>query len=925
MKQPTQNLYQVLKVAASEPEAGITIYPPGSAPKIGKRTTYQALFERAQQRAGLIKNVEGLSKGSIILLHFDQHTDTIEWFWPVVIAGYVPAISTPLVNDAEQRKKHLLHLQTLLDHPIILTSKRLVPDFLGLEQLSIRPVESLQPPPDTESPDPVRDGDFKYPDDRAVLMLTSGSTGNAKAVCLRHDQIINAAKGKSAFHDLGADDVFLNWIGMDHVANLTEMHLTAMFLGAEQVHVQAADLLLDPLVYLQLIHQHRATFTFAPNFFLAALRRRLEAPTSGNFDLSSLKTIASGGEANVVETCAVLTEQLLYFHAANHIIRPGFGMTETCAGCIYGRACPTYDLARGHEFASLGNSIPGVSMRVITEDMKLASINEVGILQLSGPIVFREYYNNPEATASAFTDDGWFITGDRAYIDPEGSLNLAGRAKESIIINGVKHYPHELETAIEQAVIPGITPSYTAVFPHRPKGSDTEELCVVYHPAYQPDDAKARTETADAIAIVSGSICGVRPYQIIPLDKIFLPKSALGKLSRSKIRTAFESGVYREIQEENNQAIKTYRKSRREAPGTQTEEQILKLFGDMFDLPADEIGVGSSLFDLGVNSIDLIRFKDQLQKALALDVEIPLITILANPTVRGIADGLEKMSTPQPYNPVVQLQKQGNKTPLWLVHPGVGEVLVFLNLAKYITDRPLYALRARGFNEGEEVFGSIEEAVRTYHAHIKRHQPQGPYAIAGYSFGAMLAFEISKILEAEGDEVRFLGSFNLPPHIKSRMHQLDRVEVVLNLSYFLDLLSEEYAHEVSPLMHQRTDDEVLDFIMEIAPPARLRELSLNKNKLDKWAALAHAMQAAARTYEPSGSVANMDVFYAIPLAAVAKNKQDWRDNYLSKWKDFVRNEPRYHDVDGAHYTMIAPEHVLSFQEKLKGVLRDRGL
>lgn len=800
----------------------------------------------------------------------------------------------------------------------------------GYQEQPVAPYIKVSETPNGDQIQSSRVVKNKSRDDPAIFMLTSGSSGNAKAVCLRHGQLLTALQGKSMHHGTTPDDNFLNWIGMDHVANLSEVHLHAMSLGAEQVHVQAADLLEKPLSFLSLMHKHRVGYTFAPNFFLAALRRQLE-DISGSifearyFDLSSLKALISGGEANVVETCAALTDQMRQYNIKGDVIRPGFGMTETCAGSIYGKACPTYDIENKLEFTSLGTCIPGLEMRVITTDGMEARPNEIGELQLDGPVVFKGYFNNPQATKESFTDDGWFITGDRALIDSKGNLQLAGRAKESIIINGVKYFPHELETALEEAEIPGTTPSYNVVFPHRPKGSDTETLCVVYLPTYDPQDTKARTQTTDAITKVTSMTCGVRPYETIPLELSHLPKSSLGKISRAKVRAAFESGTYLDIQKVNNQAIKEYRIAQREGPANPTEELILALFVRRFNLPADEVGVGSSLFELGVSSIDLISFKQQLQDELKLDEEIPLILVLTNPTIRGMTEALKSMSGPQEYNPVVTLQKQGTKAPLWLVHPGVGEVLVFLNLAKYITDRPVYALRARGFNDGEKYFESIAETVSIYHQHMKSVQPKGPYAIAGYSFGSMLAFEISKVLESQGDEVRFMGCFNLPPHIKMRMNQLDWIEVVLNLSYFLDLMTEEHAVEISPAMHKLQNEEVLDYIMDMAPVARLTELSLDRKKLSTWASLAHAMQYAARDYDPSGSIATMDIFYAIPLAQVAKNKQDWVANHLSKWSDYIREPPRFHEVGGAHYTMMGPEYVLTFQKTLQTVMADRGL
>ena len=524
-----------------------------------------------------------------------------------VVAGCLPCISTPFVNDHDQRNKHLIHFNDLLEQPTILTSAKLIPDFLSLEHLKLRAIETLDSCEKPENPS-FHAANLKQRNDPAVLMLTSGSTGYAKAVCLRHGQVLAALDRKSRYHETTSNDVFLNWISMDHVANLTEIHLHAMSLGDEQIHVKAADLVMRPMSFLSLIHKHHVTYTFVPNFFLASLRRKLDddndpPPEGKNLDLSSLKALISGGEANVVETCAALTKQLHQYRACGDFIRPRFGMTETCAGSIYGKSCPLYDLKSELEFASLGSCIPGIDMRIITDDGREAIGDETGSLQVS------EYFNNPQATAKAFTPDGWFTTGDRAMIDTNGYLNLACRTKESIIINGVKHFPHELETALDEAGILGITSSYNLVFAHRPKGSETESLCVVYLPAYDQQDAEARANTADAIANVSGMICGVRPHEIIPLEESQLPKSSLGKLSRAKIRKAFENGVYNDSQSRNNDAIKLYRTTQREKPFNVTEELILAVICERFELPTDEIGVGNSLFNFGVKSIDLIGFK----------------------------------------------------------------------------------------------------------------------------------------------------------------------------------------------------------------------------------------------------------------------------------------------------------------------------
>ena len=178
--------------------------------------------------------------------------------------------------------------------------------------------------------------------------------------------------------------------------------------------------------------------------------------------------------------------------------------------------------------------------------------------------------------------------------------------------------------------------------------------------------------------------------------------------------------------------------------------------------------------------------------------EIPIVLVTTHPTVRSLANALKELQKPHKHNPVIILQSHGSKTPLWLVHPGVGEVLVFLGFAKFMNDRPVHALRARGF-EGEDSLSDITEAVGVYHKVIKVKQPTGPYAIAGYSYRSMLAFEIAKALKSKSnDEIKYLTSFNLPPHIKYRMRQLDWVKCLLNLSYFLKLVEPDYAMAMPP-------------------------------------------------------------------------------------------------------------------------------
>ena len=924
-----QSLPALLKAAAtSSPSNCLIIYEPGST-ESHRKISYQDLLAQAEYNSSILQRLDGFEKGKPILIHLDEHLDSFIWFWAVLIAEAIPTPTATFSNIPEQRQKHIEGLANLLGHPICVTRTKLLPLFEGQKELRIHTIESLLSHADYFLNQTVSRPSRSRKDDLAMLMLTSGSTGTPKAVRLRHKQVLAAVFGKLALRDHAAGKPFLNWIGLDHVASIVEIHLTAMYLGVDQVHVHAPDLLANPLSFLTLLSRHEITRTFAPNFFMAKLVIALRSERSDErekaFDLSHLSWFGSGGEANDLETCTSLSELLTAYGAPNDVIVPGFGMTETCAGSIYNIECPACDVRHQRTFASVGECIPGMEIRValqLDSPDALDSTTKAGDLEVRGLMVFDGYYNNTKATAEAFTADGWFKTGDQGTIDSDGNLNLVGRKKEAMNINGVKHSPQDIETLVEQALPTQVT--RVSCFPYRPPKAQTEQICVAVVLANSNSDAKEVVDINDTIVKSAMLHTGTRPYVLLLSNEQQLPKSTLGKILKTKMRSMLEEGVFASQIEANEQIIQDYRKASPQVSSTSAERLLLDDFSITLGIDFRSWGVEIPIFDAGMTSIDLVRLKQRIENRTGL--EIPLTLLMLNPTARSIATALENLSRPKAYDPVVPLKQDGEKTPLWLVHPGVGEILVFLGLSKCMDDRPVYALRARGF-DGDPYFSSIDEAVTTYYTAIKQRQPQGPYAIAGYSFGTMLAFEISKRLELGGDssEVAFLGSFNLPPHIKWRMRQLDWTACLLHLCYFLDLLPESRSQELIPQLQGDAKDSVLAYILSIVDTARMQQLSMSATELSNWASLAHAMQAMAVDYDPSGSVKSMDVFYAHPLRTAAPSKEEWLEQHLSKWAEFCRTEPQFHDVEGAHYTMLSAEHVESFAGKLKQVLQARGL
>lgn len=873
MAQSYSCLQHLLQSRSDSESCGyLSFYPLGNT-STPRQVSYKNLYTIAKKNSFLIRSLKAFRENEPILLHLEDHWENVLWFWSILLANGLPVLSSPLSNIDDQRQEHLQGLSSLLKSPICITSTDYLPLFDGLHTFEMHVIETLaetnlgdntlsgknsqETKPGRQGLEPVYMGG-KTP---AFLMLTSGSTGHAKAVSLTHHQVFASIKGKASARQLPQGRPFMNWVGLDHVASLVEIHLQALWLGVGQIHVHAADIVPSPGRFLDLLSEHRVARSFAPNFFLAKLVQAAGSMREpGLWDLSDLAFLASGGEANDLETCVAASALLVRYGAVGNVVAPGFGMTETCAGAIHNLQSPAYDAKNGFSVCCLGKCIQGIDMRVVVAcsetASRMASTDEVGDLEVCGDIVFDQYYRNPEETRRAFTSDGWFRTGDRAKIDSGGNLHLCGRVKDVINLNGVKIPCARIQLALEQTL--GARVSRVLSFPSR--ATHTEQITVAIIPHQWPMSAEERTEISE-MAVRACFICsGHRPVVFCLEEKSLslLPTTTLGKISRAKMGALFDAGHFARDLDLHRAAVSNFRKERKYISENLSEEEAMLIedVAQTLRISAQPISVDSTIFDLGCSSMDLVRLKRRVDARL--NVSIPIVIFMKHPTTRSLAAAIGAHLRRNPgrldlppavaYDPVVTLRAQGTKTPLWLVHPGVGEILVFLGLSQHLSsdDRPVYALRARGFEPGQTRFSSIAEAVEVYVRAIRSQQPRGPYAIAGYSYGTMLAFEIAKALESEGNPVRFLGSFNLPPHIKTRMRHLNWNMCLLHLSYFLDLTTEEYAQVSEEKGFQSLHrNEASKQVLRVADASRMAELGLSETELSRWTDVAFGLQVSA--------------------------------------------------------------------------------
>jgi acyl-CoA synthetase (AMP-forming)/AMP-acid ligase II len=486
----------------------------------------------------------GVKPGDKVIFQLHLNEDFVPAFWACALGGFVPVpISVPPGYDEPHNiLAKLENAWGLLDHPIILASSALAPGLQGFAQrqgLSGFRVEAVEP---LRSSSPTRDWHLNQPEDLALLLLTSGSTGLPKAVQLHHRNILSRSAATAQWDELGADDVSLNWMPLDHVGGLVMFHIRDVYLACAQIQVPTENILQNPLAWLDYIARHRVTITWAPNFAFGLINDQAAAVAKGHWDLSSLRFILNGGEAIVSKTARRFLGLLAPHGLPCSAMRPAWGMSETSSGAT---SSPHFTLATTADtdpFVEVGPPLPGISIRIVDHDGNPVPEGKIGRLQVTGLAITAGYYRNPKLNAEVFTEDSWFITGDLGMLK-DGRLTITGREKDVIIINGVNFYSHEIESVVEE--IDGVEVSFTATCAIRLPGENTDRIAVFFCPSVKAQSLLPELIKAIRSAVVKSE--GVNPDYVVPLAREWIPKTAIGKIQRAQLKQQFERGDYTEL------------------------------------------------------------------------------------------------------------------------------------------------------------------------------------------------------------------------------------------------------------------------------------------------------------------------------------------------------------------------------------------
>jgi long-chain acyl-CoA synthetase len=347
-------------------------------------------------------------------------------------------------------------------------------------------------------------------DDLLFLQYTGGTTGLSKGAALSHRNLIaNVEQFKAFMPDnlRPGQEVIVTAIPLYHIFALMVNFITYFSVGADNWLVPNPR---DFDAFIDTMKKARPSIFMGVNTLYAGLCAH---PKSKEIDWSNLR-LAGGGGAAVI---GAVSDKWLAM--TGNFIREGFGLSETSP-------ILSFNPASVQSFTgTTGLPLPSTDIKLLDEQNREVGIGEAGEICAKGPQVMSGYWQKPEGNATAFTEDGYFRTGDVGVFDDKGFLKIVDRKKDMIIVSGFNVFPNEIEAVVTGC--PGVVECACIGVPDE-KSGEAVKLFIV-------KAADAALTEADVIAHCRKELTGYKVPKIVRFIDA-LPKSTVGKILRRELR-----------------------------------------------------------------------------------------------------------------------------------------------------------------------------------------------------------------------------------------------------------------------------------------------------------------------------------------------------------------------------------------------------
>jgi fatty-acyl-CoA synthase len=504
--------------------------------------SFHEMASEAERRAAHLV-ARGLRKGDRIALVIPDGDEFVLSFLGALFAGLVPVPIYPHLTfkNIEGYHNTLAHIGNASSAAMILTTAATRP-FID-PVLPRLPTLRLVATVDELAGDAGRVDRNVIPDDLAFLQFTSGSTSRPKGVMVTHG---NLAANAEAFMIHGVDrdpsvDKGVSWLPLFHDMGLVGFVVGPLFSNVPCVLLPTASFVRSPRLWLEKIHKHRGTITYAPNFAYALVAKRLKEKDVEGLDLSCLRVAGCGAEPIQPQALRDFADRLAPARFSPSAFMPSYGMAEATLAITFvplGAGLKT-DSHEAREIVDCGRPFPNHEIAIVDETGKRLAERQVGEIVACGPSVTKGYFCEPDLTANVYKplpgdSDGclWLHTGDLGYV-ANGRLFVCGRLKDIIIVRGRNYYPSDIEWAIRE--LPGIRRGNVVAF----GVGDTEDQLVVCCEGAAADAGAIR----DAAAACIAEDFGLTVHEVVVAPVASLPRTSSGKPQRRKTREMYLNGT----------------------------------------------------------------------------------------------------------------------------------------------------------------------------------------------------------------------------------------------------------------------------------------------------------------------------------------------------------------------------------------------
>ena len=733
--------------------------------------------------------------------------------------------------------------------------------------------------------------------DPAYVVYTSGTTGTPKGVQVSHGSFLLHCLAVRRAYRLGASDRILQFAPLGVDAALEQI-FPGLMAGAALVLMDQGGWTVKQ--FRTRVKRHKISVADIPPSYLNELLR-----DSSDFFRPKpprcLQLVICGGEALKPETVR------MWVQASTEKIRllNAYGPTETTITSTLHEVVRTrpedvdtvipigmpLDNERAYILDTAGNPCP---------------VGVPGELHIGGAGVAMGYLNRPQLTQEAFLPDP-FILGERMYRTgdwgrrrDDGYIEYLGRMDKQIKVRGFRVELSEVASVL--ASLDGIHQAVVAVAP----GVGGNRLVAFAVPV--------NSEAPPQWAVVKNALEQRLPSYMIPVALLVVdrvPLTQAGKTDTQALLRLFEA---RDIDRQDD------------APCTETETVLVDIWQNALGM--GRVGVHDDFFEVGGHSLLAVRLLAEVEKRLSRSLS--LATLFKSPSIAQLARTLDEgKRVDGPHANLIPLASGGSEPPLFCVHPVSGHVAPYLPLAeRFAGVRPVYGLQAPGLN-GEKHPGSVEGLASLYRQAVMTVQPDGPWHLAGWSMGGVVAYEMVRQWEHAGErvsQVTMIDSY--APHVvrvfEERARKIMGLEVrdpdVLDVLAFAEELGVDLAKTKKLLEknHKKAAD-----LLRVLTEMSSEICSVSQVSVDEMTHMFRVFQANLRAlsvYEP------VPIKSSVNLLSTGGETGAVGEGPETGWAGIVGSHWKVIPVSGTHYTVMEPSKVVEVHGQIEEHLlkADRG-